>query len=91
MSESEEEKAVLAYIQKRFAAGSVEVRPDPYLLSGRLLQDNAGNVLAVFFDTKTGTVKEEYPFECAAAKAYDCGSCQDESPLTYLWCGKIKN
>ena len=91
MSESEEEKAVLAYIQKRFATGSFEVRPDPYSLSGRLLRDHGGNVLSVFFDTKAGAVKEEYPFECAAANAYDCGRCQDESPLTYLWCRRIKD
>ncbi len=91
MSESEEEKAVLAYIQKRFASGSIEVLPDPYLSSGRLVQDHAGNVLSVFFDTEAGAVKESYPFDCAAANAYDCGSCQAKNPLTYLWCRRIKD
>ena len=91
MSESEEEEAVLAYIKKRFAAGSVEVLPDPYSQSGRLLRNSAGNILSVFFDPQTCTVKEGYPFDCAANNSYDCDRCKDTAPLTYLWCGKIKS
>lgn len=91
MSESEEEEAVLTYIKKRFATGSVEVLPAPYSVSDRLLRDSTGNVLSVFFDSQTCTVKEEYPFDCAANNSYNCCKCKDESPLTYLWCGKIKN